>query len=104
LKGRSNETLPCIFIAKGLSEIALCFCAGTLCAASPSKAVKTIFDTEMSSDCDGAGALAVLNHLADLGEAEILACVADAVEPDRAIAATMSAPPSVKSSDGSVRP
>ena len=53
--------------------------------------VKIIFDTEMSSDCDSAGALAVLNHLADLGEAQILACVADAVEPDHAIAATMDA-------------
>jgi hypothetical protein len=52
---------------------------------------KIIFDTEMSSDCDSAAALAVLNHLADLHEAEILACVADAVEPDHAIAATMSA-------------
>jgi hypothetical protein len=52
---------------------------------------RIIFDTEMSSDCDSAGALAVLNHLADLGEAQIDACVADAVEPDLAIAATMSA-------------
>jgi hypothetical protein len=52
---------------------------------------RIIFDTEMSSDCDSAGALAVLHHLADLGEAEIVACVTDAVEPDHAIAATISA-------------
>lgn len=37
--------------------------------------VKIIFDTDMASDCDDAGALAVLNALADLGEAEILAIV-----------------------------
>jgi hypothetical protein len=50
-----------------------------------------IFDTEMSSDCDSVGALAVANKLADLGEVRIVACVADAVEPDKAIAATISA-------------
>jgi len=69
----------------------LAFGAENLCADAPSKPVKAIFDSEMSSDCDGAGALAVLNHLADCGEAEILACVADAVEPEHAIAATISA-------------
>jgi len=64
---------------------------GTLLADSVPPPVKVIFDTEMSSDCDSAGALAVLNKLADKGEAEILACVADAVEPDKSIAATISA-------------
>ncbi|KAA5544708.1 nucleoside hydrolase [Roseiconus nitratireducens] len=37
--------------------------------------VKVIFDTDMASDCDDAGALAVLHALADAGEAEILAVV-----------------------------
>ncbi|WP_052345149.1 nucleoside hydrolase [Alkaliflexus imshenetskii] len=37
--------------------------------------VKVIFDTDMGSDCDDAGALAVLHVLADRGEAEILACI-----------------------------
>lgn len=37
--------------------------------------VKIIFDTDMASDCDDAGALAVLHALADRGEAEILALV-----------------------------
>lgn len=78
-------------IALSASACFLTFWAGSLYAASPSKVVKTIFDTEMSSDCDGAGALVVLNHLADCGEAEILACVADAVEPGQSIAATISA-------------
>lgn len=37
--------------------------------------VKVIFDTDMDSDCDDVGALAVLHALADRGEAEILATV-----------------------------
>ncbi len=37
--------------------------------------VKIIFDTDMDTDCDDAGALAVLHALADRGEAEILATV-----------------------------
>jgi purine nucleosidase len=35
--------------------------------------VKVIFDTDMASDVDDVGALAILHALADLGEAEILA-------------------------------
>jgi purine nucleosidase len=53
--------------------------------------VKIIFDTDMSSDCDDCGALAVLNKLADQGEAEILACVANSRERQRAVAASISA-------------
>ncbi|MES2596199.1 MAG: nucleoside hydrolase [Verrucomicrobiota bacterium] len=37
--------------------------------------VKVIFDTDMETDCDDAGALAVLHTLADRGECEILATV-----------------------------
>ena len=37
--------------------------------------VRVIFDTDMDTDCDDLGALAVLHALADLGEAEILAAV-----------------------------
>ena len=40
-----------------------------------SEPVKVIFDTDMASDCDDAGALAVLHALADRGEVEILAIV-----------------------------
>ncbi len=36
---------------------------------------KIIFDTDMGSDCDDAGALALLHAYADMGRAEILACV-----------------------------
>jgi len=73
-------------------QIGCCLAAYLLvCGLATAEPVRIIFDTEMSSDCDSAGALAVLHHLANLGEADILACVSDAVEPDHAIAATMSA-------------
>jgi len=38
-------------------------------------ATKIIFDTDMGSDCDDVGALALLNVYADRGEAEILGCI-----------------------------
>lgn len=37
--------------------------------------VKVIFDTDMETDCDDVGALALLHALADLGEVELLATV-----------------------------
>jgi hypothetical protein len=37
--------------------------------------VRLIFDTDMSGDCDDAGALALLHALADRGECELLATV-----------------------------
>lgn len=43
--------------------------------------MKIIFDTDMDSDCDDVGALAVLHALADLGEAEILATVVSSKNP-----------------------
>lgn len=49
--------------------------------------VPIIFDTDMASDCDDAGALAVLHALADLGEAEILAIVTNRKCPGSASAA-----------------
>ncbi|MDD5350492.1 MAG: nucleoside hydrolase [Chthoniobacteraceae bacterium] len=53
--------------------------------------VSTIFDTDMSGDCDDTGALAVLHKLADRGEAEVLACVVNGIDRDRAVAASVSA-------------
>ena len=44
----------------------------SLASAAP---VKVFFDTDMETDCDDAGALAVLHTLADRGECEILATV-----------------------------
>jgi hypothetical protein len=37
--------------------------------------VKIILDTDMGSDCDDAGALALLHRYADLGMAEIIGCI-----------------------------
>ena len=44
-------------------------------------AVRIIFDTDMDSDCDDLGALAVLHALADRGEVEILATVVSSKNP-----------------------
>lgn len=44
-------------------------------------AVRIIFDTDMDTDCDDAGALAMLHALADQGEAEILATVVSTKYP-----------------------
>lgn len=40
--------------------------------------VSIILDTDMDTDCDDVGALAMLHALADNGEAEILGIVCDA--------------------------
>lgn len=53
--------------------------------------VGIIFDTDMASDCDDAGALAVLHALADLGEAEILAVVTNRKCPGNASAGVVAA-------------
>lgn len=39
------------------------------------KPVKIIFDTDMGSDCDDAGALALLHKYADMDKAEIIGCI-----------------------------
>lgn len=49
-----------------------------LLAASP---VRLFFDTDMTTDCDDAGAMAVLHALADRGECEILATVTSVRDP-----------------------
>jgi hypothetical protein len=56
----------------------------------PLSPVKIILDTDMSGDCDDVGALAVLHKLADQGEAEILACVVNGHDQDKAVAASVS--------------
>jgi len=52
---------------------------GLLPAAEP---VKILFDTDMTTDCDDAGAMAVLHTLADRGECEILATVTSVTDPN----------------------
>ncbi len=44
-------------------------------AAARGEPVRVVFDTDMGSDCDDAGALAVLHVYADRGPAEILGCI-----------------------------
>ncbi len=53
-------------------------CCAPLSAVEP---VPILFDTDMDSDCDDAGALALLHALADRGEARILATVVSAHHP-----------------------
>jgi len=50
----------------------------SLFAAAP---VKILFDTDMHTDCDDAGAMAVLHALADNGECEIIATVVSSRDP-----------------------
>ena len=53
-----------------------------LCVSAPLPArVKIICDTDMDTDCDDAGALAVLHGLADRGEGEILATMVSSQYP-----------------------
>ena len=52
---------------------------GLLPAAEP---VKILFDADMTTDCDDAGAMAVLHTLADRGECEILATVTSVTDPN----------------------
>lgn len=62
---------PSIRLRDGLIFAMLLFASAMICAAP----VKVIFDTDMETDCDDAGAMAVLHTLADRGECEILATV-----------------------------
>ena len=65
-------------------SLARIYVASLLLAASlgaQAAAVKIIFDTDMETDCDDAGALAVLHALADNGECEILATVVSVKDP-----------------------
>src|SRR5436305_297105 len=57
-----------------------------LAGAVRSAPVDLIFDTDMMTDCDDAGAMAVLHALADRGECRILATVVSSAEPKSALA------------------
>ncbi|MFH1744531.1 MAG: nucleoside hydrolase [bacterium] len=48
-------------------------------SAGQNERVKIIYDTDMASDVDDVGALALLNALADLGETEILGAMVSAI-------------------------
>jgi hypothetical protein len=59
-------------------------------AALRAEPVKIIFDTDMGGDTDDVVALAILNALADEGKCQILACLADDHDVDKATAAAIS--------------
>ena len=63
----------------------------TCSACQTSPPVKLILDTDMSGDCDDAGALALLHALADRGECELLATVANRKDKTNASAAAVDA-------------
>lgn len=55
-----------------------------ICSATTAAPVPIIYDTDMDTDCDDAGALAVLHALADRGECEILGTMVSASHPGSA--------------------
>ncbi|MCX7885971.1 MAG: sulfatase-like hydrolase/transferase [Verrucomicrobiae bacterium] len=57
----------------------------------PPERVKIIFDTDMSGDCDDAGALVLLHALADRGECELLAVLTNRKDKTNASAAAVDA-------------
>jgi hypothetical protein len=83
--GRAICRLPLI----GLIALAMSVLISTQRASAD--AIKVVFDTDISSDVDDCGALAILNALTDKGEAEILACVVNGHDADKASVAAVSA-------------
>jgi len=57
----------------------------------PKGPIPVIVDTDISSDCDDAGAVALLNTFMNQGEATLLACVANGHDADLSCGATIQA-------------
>ena len=57
----------------------------------PAGPIPVIVDTDMCTDCDDVGALALINTFMNQGEATLLACVANTHDADRASGATIQA-------------
>lgn len=68
-----TKTVSILILFAAVVCIAACNHAGK--KSSDLQPVKIIFDTDMGSDCDDAGALALLHVFADEGKAEILGCI-----------------------------
>ena len=62
----------CVAILIGLSSIGVC---NESQGHTRNQPVMIIFDTDMGSDCDDAGALALLHAYADMGRARIISTV-----------------------------
>jgi hypothetical protein len=76
---RRYQTVSIAWVALAVSAL-----AAAVSAAEPTRhtevsidgdSFRIIFDTDMGSDCDDAGALAVLHVYADRGLAEIVGCI-----------------------------
>ena len=63
------------------AAVAALLCWWLLVVVVDAAPVKILFDTDMMTDCDDAGAMAVLHTLADNGECEILATVVSSADP-----------------------
>ncbi len=74
---KKSAVLNFAMIVLFLAGLALLVAAGKADAKPGKEPVKVIFDTDMYTDFDDAGALACLHALADAGECEILATVAN---------------------------
>ncbi len=57
----------------------------------PQGPIPVIVDTDMSSDCDDAGAVALLNTFMNQGEANLIACVANGHDTDQSSGAAIQA-------------
>lgn len=68
----------------------LCFTILTSCSTQPSK-VKIILDTDMLTDCDDTGAIAMLHALADRGEVEIMGILLNGKDDHKKHGAVVSA-------------
>ncbi|SIN85491.1 nucleoside hydrolase [Chitinophaga niabensis] len=64
-----------------MKNIVLLILCLMLCHLTLAQRVKIIFDTDMDSDVDDVGALAMLHGFASLGEAEILAVMVSSLNP-----------------------
>ena len=71
-----------------LFSVLLCLMTFFICNAQ-NTSVKIIFDTDMLTDPEDVNALCLLHAFADEGEAEILACVANGYEANRASGAAI---------------
>jgi len=67
--------LPKSPVLLAIGVVLLALVSGSAAEPPAAAPVKIFFDTDMETDCDDAGALAVLHALADKGECEILATV-----------------------------
>ena len=86
-----RTTLETMFLDADGQEIAGAYYVTVERLRRPGKPTKVILDTDMSGDCDDAGALALLHALTDRGECEILATVVNRKDKTNASAAAVDA-------------